>query len=70
MWKKEGEKIFDLSRKIENNLRVFENKLNVTAVCASYKVFKAVDTGTPFVTVFVLGKGEIPTKETSIGDLH
>ena len=64
--RKKEKEIFDLSRKIENNLHVFENRLNVTAVCASYKVVEAVETDIPCVTVFVLGKGKIPAKETNI----
>ena len=64
--RKKVKEIFDLSKKIEDNLYVFENRLNVTAVCASYKVSKAVETDTPCVTVFVLGKGKIPAKETNI----
>ena len=64
--RKKGKEIFDLSRKIEDNLHVFENRLNVTAVCASYKVTGAVEKEIPCVTVFVLGKGTIPAKETNI----
>ena len=64
--RKKGKQIFDLSRKIEDNLYVFENRLNVTAVCASYKVAEAVEKEIPCVTVFVLGKGKIPVNETSI----
>ena len=64
--RKKVKEIFDLSKKIEDNLYVFENRLNVTAVCASYKVSKAVETDTPCVTVFVLGKGKIPAKESNI----
>ena len=64
--RQKGKEIFDLSRKIEENLHVFENRLNVTAVCASYKVTEAVEKDIPCVTVFVLGKGKIPAKETNI----
>ena len=64
--RKKGKEIFVLSRKIEENLDLFENRLNVTAVCASYKVTEAVEKEIPCVTVFVLGKGKIPAKETDI----
>ena len=64
--RKKRKEIFDLSRKIEHNLDVFENRLNVTAVCASYKVTDAVEKEIPCVTVFLLGKGKIPAKETDI----
>ena len=64
--KRKGNEVYDLSRKIEDNLHLFENRLNVTAVCASYKVAGAVEKEIPCVTVFVLGKGKIPAKETDI----
>ena len=64
--RQKGKEIFDLSRKIEDNLHVFENRLNVTAVCVSYKVTEAMEKEIPCVTVFVLGKGKIPVKETNI----
>ena len=64
--RQKGKEIFDLCRKIEGNLHLFENRLNVTAVCASYKVTEAVEKEIPCVTVFVLGKGKIPAKETNI----
>ena len=64
--RKKVKEIFDLTKKIEDNLYVFENRLNVTAVCASYKVTEAVEKEIPCVTVFVLGKGRIPAKETNI----
>jgi hypothetical protein len=64
--KEKAEELLDLSKKIEKNLDVFENRLNVTAVCASYKVRNAVEEEIPCVTVFVLGKGRIPAKETDI----
>ena len=64
--RKKGKDILELSRKIEKNLHVFESRLNVTAVCASYKVADAEEKETPCVTVFVLEKGKIPASETEI----
>ena len=59
----------DLSKIIEKNLHVFENRLNVTAVQASYKVINSSEKDTPCVTVFVLGKGKIPVGETDLKKL-
>ncbi len=64
-----GKELSDLSGKIEENLNVFKNRLNVTAVCASYKVVDAIERDTPCVTVFVLGKHRIPAGETDIEKL-
>ncbi len=61
--------ISDLSRKIENNLHLFEKRLNVTAVCASYKVIDSIEKNIPCVTVFVLGKGRVPAGETEIKEI-
>ena len=65
-----GKELSDLSGKIEENLNVFKNRLNVTAVCASYKVVDAIERDIPCVTVFVLGKGRIPAEETDIKKLE
>ena len=59
----------DLTGKIEENLNVFKNRLNVTAICASYKVVDAIERDIPCVTVFVLGKHRIPAGETDIEKL-
>ena len=59
----------DLSRIIEKNLHVFENRLNVTAVQASYKIVDAYERDIPSVTVFVLGKRRIPLGETDLKKL-
>ncbi len=64
-----GKELSDLSGKIEENLNVFKNRLNVTAVCASYKVVDAIERNIPCVTVFVLGKHRIPAGETDIEKL-
>ena len=59
----------DLSKIIEKNVHVFESRLNVTAVQASYKVVDSSEQDMPCVTVFVLGKGRIPVGETDINKL-
>jgi hypothetical protein len=64
--KQKQEELSDLTRKIEENLHVFENRLNVTAVQATYKVAKCIEDVIPCVTVFVVGKGRIPAWETEI----
>ena len=64
--KQKQEKLSDLTRKIEENLHVFEDRLNVTAVQATYKVAKCIEEDIPCVTVFVVGKGRIPAWETEI----
>ena len=65
--KRKDEELKDLSKVIEKNLHVFENRLNVTAVQASYKVVD--EQVTPCVTMFVLGKRRIPIGETDISEL-
>ena len=52
-----------LKKIIEKNLHVFENRLNVTAVQASYKIAKSIEQKTACVAVYVLGKGMIPAGE-------
>ena len=59
----------DLSKIIEKNLHVFEDRLNVTAVQASYKVVNSSERDIICVTVFVLGKGRIPVGETDLKKL-
>ena len=58
-----------LSRMIEKNLHIFENRLNVTAVQASYKIVDANERDIPCITVFVLGKRRIPLGETDLKKL-
>ena len=68
--KKVNEKdLRDLSTMIEKNLHIFENRLNVTAVQASYKIVHSNKRDIPCVTVFVLGKGNIPVGETDLKKL-
>ena len=67
---KKAKELSDLSRKIEENLHVFENRLNITAVGASYKVTDFKEENTPCVTVFVLGKYSIPAGETDIEEIR
>ncbi len=68
--KQEKEELLDLSRKIGENLHVFEKRINVTAVCASYKVTDLKEKDIPCVTVFVLGKGKIPAGETDFNEIR
>ena len=55
-----------LSKKIEENLDLFNNRLNVTAVQASYKVTNSEEQDIPCVAVYVLDKTKIPAGETDI----
>ena len=64
--KRKEEEISHLSRKIEENLHLFNNRLNVTAVQASYKVTNSEEQDIPCVAVYVLGKTKIPAGETDI----
>jgi hypothetical protein len=68
--KQKGNELSDLSRTIEKNLHVFDNLLNVTAVCASYKVTNFKQEDTPCVTVFVLEKGRVPAGEKDIREIN
>ena len=67
--KQETDKLALLSRTIDKNLHLFENRMNVTAVQASYKVTDSIEQNIPCVTVFVLGKGKIPAGETDIRNI-
>jgi hypothetical protein len=64
--KHKAKELRDLSKTIEKNLHYFENRMNVTAVQASYKITDSIETDTACVRVFVLGKGKIPAGETDI----
>ena len=68
--KTQKEKLSDLSRKIRKNLHVFEKRVNVTAVGASYKITDLKEKDIPCVTVFVLDKGRIPAGETDISKIN
>ena len=61
--KKNDKELSDLAELIEENLNIFENRLNVTAVQPSYKITDNEESATPCVTVFMLGKGRIPLGE-------
>ena len=67
--RQEAKDLADLSRTIEKNLHLFENRMNVTALKASYKVTSSIEKDTPCVTVFVLGKGKIPAGDTDIKEI-
>ena len=64
--RKNSNKLDEISRKIEKNLYLFDNRMNVTAVQASYKVIDSIEQDTPCVTVYVINKGKIPAGETDI----
>ena len=61
-----GKKLRELAKTIEKNLHIFENRLNVTAVQAAYKIEGSIVKDIPCVTVYVLGKGKIPAGEIDI----
>ena len=63
------DKLDDISKAIEKNLHLFENRMNVTAVQASYKITDSIEQDTPCVTVYVVGKGKIPAGETDIKEI-
>ena len=67
--KQKKKELADLTRTIERNLRLFENRMNVTAVQASYKVTHSIEQDIPCVRVYVVGKGKIPAGETDIDDI-
>ena len=64
--RKSSRQLDEISRKIEQNLFLFENRMNVTAVQASYKVIDSIEQDTPCVTVYVINKGKIPAGETDL----
>ena len=51
---------------INKNLHVFSNHRNVTAVQPSFKVTRSEKTEEACITVYVLGKGQIPLGESAI----
>ena len=51
---------------INENLHVFSNHRNVTAVQPSFKVTNSVETEEACIAVYVLGKGQIPMGEVAI----
>ena len=68
--KTKARELSDLAEIIEKNLDIFENRLNVTAVQASYKIANAEETNNLCVTVFVLGKGKIPVGESDFSEVE
>jgi hypothetical protein len=67
--KQKEKELSHLSRTIEKSLYLFENRLNVTAVHASYKVTNFIEQNIPCVTVVVLGKGRVPAGESDIMEI-
>ena len=67
--KTKARELSDLAEIIEKNLDIFETRLNVTAVQASYKIANAEETNKLCVTVFVLGKGKIPVGESDFSEV-
>ena len=64
--KRQDQRLSDLSGIIKENLHLFENRLNVTAVQASYKVKDSKEQDIPCIAVFVLGKTKVPAGETDM----
>ena len=65
--KKNKEKeLEELSSIVDEKFHVFDGRLNVTGVQASYKVVDSCEENVPCVTVFVLGKGKIPLGESEM----
>ena len=64
--KRQDQRLSDLSRIIKENLHLFDNRLNVTAVQASYKIKDSEEWDIPCIAVFVLGKTKVPAGETDI----
>ena len=64
--KRQDQRLSDLSRIIKENLHLFDNRLNVTAVQASYKIKDSEERDIPCIAVFVLGKTKVPAGETDI----
>ena len=63
-------KMTQLAEIIEQNLTIFENRLNVTAVYPSYKISDAHETNDLCITVCVLGKGKIPVGEKDFSEVE
>ena len=68
--KQKDKELSDLSTKIEENLHLFDNRLNVTAVQASYKVVDSKEQPEVCVAVFVLGKARVPAGESDIKEIR
>ena len=57
-------KLSEVNEATERILHLFEDRLNVTALQASFKVVNSIEQEIPCVKVFVLKKGSIPVGET------
>ena len=55
---------------IDKHLNLFEDRLNVTGLEASFTVVDSIEQETPCVRVFVLEKGEIPVGETKFSEIE
>lgn len=55
----------NINQTINSNLHVLVNHRNITAVQASYKIQTSKQTETPCITIYVLGKGDIPIGEST-----
>ena len=58
-------KLSEVNKAIEKILHLFEDRLNVTALQASFRVVNSIEQEIPCVRVFVLKKGSIPVGETA-----
>ena len=63
--KEREKKLSDVNEAIERILHLFEDRMNVTALQASFKVVDSIEQEIPCVRVFVLKKGSIPAGETA-----
>lgn len=63
--KERKKKLSEVNEAIERILYLFEDRLNVTALQASFKVVNSIEQAIPCVRVFVLKKGSIPAGETA-----
>ena len=55
----------NINQTINSNLHVLVKHRNITAVQASYKIKNSKQTETPCITIYVLGKGDIPIGESA-----
>ena len=62
---KREKKLSEVREAIEKILHLFEDRLNVTALQASFRVVNSIEQEVPCVRVFVLKKGRIPVGETA-----
>ena len=62
----EASQVDEIEEVIHQNLHVFSKHRNITAVQPSFKVTQSVETKEACITVYVLGKGDIPVDEFPI----